>query len=111
VAKLFGQVLDAAGAGGGIRHLGEVRFLEQHKLSVTGNPAREAIGQAERHSERQHADGVGAGEARRDDSDCRSQHVHVGIAPAHHPPGGLGGDEGGSGRKPAGFLDSCPQPS
>ena len=55
-AELVGEVLDAAGAGRRIAHLGEVRFLQQDELRVAREPAREAVGQSERGGERQHRD-------------------------------------------------------
>ena len=108
-AKPSGHLLHAARAGGGIGHLGEVRFLDQHQLGIARNPTREAVGQAERRGERQHGDGVGAAEAGGDDRDGRPQHVHVRIAPRHHPPGGLGSDQGGRRREPASLLDARPE--
>ena len=80
LAELFGQILDAAGAGGGVGDPRKVRFLEQDELGVARDSSRETLGQAERQRERQHRDGVGAAEAGRDDRDGRAQHVHVGVA-------------------------------
>ncbi len=54
-AELLGQILDARRSRRPDRHLGEVRFLEQHELRVARDPAREPVGQAERQGERQHA--------------------------------------------------------
>src|SRR4030095_15332801 len=65
-AELFGQVFYAAGAGGGIRHLREVRFFEEDELGVACNPPGESVGQAEREREWQAGDGVGAADTRRD---------------------------------------------
>src|SRR5499427_5558387 len=108
-AELFGHILDAAGAGGGVRHPCEARFFEQDELGVARNSSRETLGQAERGGERQHRYGVGAAEAGGDDRDGRPQHVHIRIAFGHHPPSGLGRDEGPPGHELAGFLDTRPQ--
>ncbi len=43
------------------------------------------------------------------DRDGGAQHVHVRIAPRHHPPRGLGRDHDRFWRKPAGRLDPRPQ--
>ena len=88
---------------------GEIGFLEQDQLGVARDPAREAIGQPKRQRERQHRDRVGAAQARGDDRDSRSQHVHVRVALGHHSPGGLRRDQGRHRFEPARLLDARPQ--
>ncbi len=109
VAELRGQILDAAGAGGGIGHFGEVRFFEQHQLGIAGDPPRECIRQAERERERQCVHGVGAAKPGGHDCDRSPQHIHVGIALGHRSPCGFCGDECRLWRKRAGLLDPHPQ--
>ena len=102
-AKLPGQRFDAAGAGGGIGHLGEVGFFQQHQLRVARGAPGERIGQSQRQRMRQHGDGVGAAEAGGEGRHRRAQHVHVRVALRQHPPGGIGRDEqrfGRRGRRP-----------
>ena len=108
-AKLLRQRFDAAGAGGGIGHLGEVGFFQQHQLGVARGAARERIGQSQRQRMRQHVDAVGAAEAGGECRDRRAQHVHIGVALRQHPPRGVGGDEQRFWRKAAGLLDPRPQ--
>ena len=74
------QRLDAAGAGGGIGHLGEVGFFQQHQLRVARDASRERIGQSQRQRMRQHGDGIGAAKAGGEGRHGRAQHVHVGVA-------------------------------
>ena len=73
------------------------RFDSSSRTSCVLRAMRRAkrSGRPSARGERQHRDGVGAAEAGGEDRDGRAQHVHVGVALGHHPPGGLGGDEGG----------------
>ena len=108
-AQLLRQRFDAAGAGRGIGHLGEVGFFEQHQLGVARGAARERIGQSQRQRVRQHGDGVGAAEAGGEGRHRRAQHVHVGVALRQHAPRGIGGDEQRLRRQAAGLFDPRPQ--
>ena len=82
-----------AGARGRIGDARQVRFFQKNKLRVARDAARKSVGQAERRGMRQHRDGVGAAEAGGGDRDRGAQHVHVRIAPRHHAPRRLGGDD------------------
>ena len=97
-AEIF-QTLWWAGAG----------FLLQEKLRVACSPARKAVGQTRSRGERKHRDGIGAANARRERGNCCAEHVHVGIAAAHHPPCGFGRDVSRFRFEPAGFLNACAQ--
>ena len=108
-AKLLRQGLDAAGAGRGIGHLGEVGFFQQHQLRVARGAPRERIGQSQRQRMRQHGDAVGAAESGGECRHRRAQHVHVSVALGQHPPCGVGGNEQRFWREAAGLLDPRPQ--
>ena len=109
VAQLPRQALDAAGAGRGIGHLGEVGFLQKNKLRVARRAPREGIRQSQRQRMRQHGDGIGAAKSGGECRHGRAQHVHVGVSLGQHAPGRFGCDENGLRRHPTGCLDPRPQ--
>ena len=71
------------------------------RANASGRPSAAVCGK--RH------DAVGAAESGGGDCDGGAQHVHVGVALGHHPPGGFGGDVSRLRRKTAGLLDARPQ--
>ena len=80
VAERLGQRLETARAGGRIVDEAEVGFAQEDELAVAREPPREAAGQTHSERVRQHADAVGAAEARRKGGDRSAQHVQVRVA-------------------------------
>ena len=109
LAQLCCENLEAAGAGGGVRHLVEIGFFQQHQLRVARDAAREFVGKADGLREGQHGNAIRAADGGREDGDGRAQHVHVRVAARHHAPRGFRVDQRGRRLQAAGFFHARPQ--
>ena len=58
-------VVIGTGAGGGVRHLVEIGFFEQHQLRVARDAAREFVGKADSLREGQHGNAIRAADGGR----------------------------------------------
>ena len=108
-AELIGERFDGAGPRRRIGDALEVRFLDQNGLRVAGDAARKRVREPKRSAERKHRYRVGAADGGGKCGDGPTHDVPVGVAPRHHAPGGLGGDDGARRLEPAGLLDARPK--
>ncbi len=86
----------------------DVCLLDEDCLGVAGDAASEGIGKAKRGAEGQNRHRIGAADCGAERRNRAAHDIRLGIALRHHAPGGLRGDEGGTGLEAAGRFGASP---